>query len=239
MTRVIDLGCGGGAVGRVLLAEKPTLHVTGIDIANVPRSGDPQVELMSGTAMESLPFADGAFGAAVSQFGYEYAKPEIAAKEIARVLVPGAPFSFLVHHPEGPMVAEMRRHRRAIESLCGLRVQAAFFSGNANTLAERFAILKRECSDDPIVEQAECGLRAHILNDELHRLQVWKAVTEALAPELLMLDSLEFCCADDRQIDDHAEPLTRWFDVRLPVVIRTRLGEPVAWAVHGTRLTDR
>jgi hypothetical protein len=26
--------------------------------------------------------------------------------------------------------------------------------------------------------------------------------------------------------------------VRLPVVIRTRRGEPIAWAIHGTRLTD-
>jgi hypothetical protein len=96
MTRAIDLGCGAGAVGQVLRAEKPTLHVTGIDIANVPRSGDPQVELMPETAMESLPFADGAFGAAASQFGYEYGKPEIAAKEIARVhfrswsIIPGS-----------------------------------------------------------------------------------------------------------------------------------------------------
>lgn len=236
MTRVIDLGCGAGTVGRALRAEASGLLVTGIDIADVPPSGDPQLELLPGTAMESLPLADEMFGAAVSQFGYEYGRSELTAKEVARVLAPGAPFSFLVHHPLGPLVAEMRRHRRTIESLCGLRVQAAFFSGNANALAERFVALKRECSNDPIIADAERGLRAHILSDQSHRLQIWQAVTEALAPELFMLDSLDLCCTDDRDIDHHIEPLTRWFDVRLPAVLRTGRGEPIAWVIHGTRL---
>src|ERR1051325_7514473 len=36
--RVLDLGCGAGAVGRMLLAARDDLHVTGIDAAKVPRS---------------------------------------------------------------------------------------------------------------------------------------------------------------------------------------------------------
>lgn len=234
--RVIDLGCGAGAVGRALLSEAPGLSITGIDSAEVPASSDPNLRLRSRTTMESLPFADRSFEAAASQFGYEYAPAEAAAKEIARILIPDAPFSFLVHHPDSPIVADMRRHRRAIEGLCGLRVQAAFFSGNANDLADRFADLKRECADDPIVEHAERGLCAHLRNDQSNRLQIWKAVTEALAPELFMLDSLDLCCAGDQEVHDHIEPLTQWFDVRLPAVVRTRAGQPIAWEVHGTRL---
>src|SRR5262245_57473422 len=39
--RVLDLGCGAGAVGRMLLAARDDLHVTGIDAATVPRSKHP------------------------------------------------------------------------------------------------------------------------------------------------------------------------------------------------------
>ncbi len=233
--RVIDLGCGAGAVGRALLSERSTLKVTGVDLADVPASGDKALELVPATAMERLPFADAAFDAATSQFGFEYGCADAAAKELARVLPPGAPFSFLIHHPEGPLVVDMRRHREAIESLCGLRIQAAFFAGNADALNERFAALKSEFANDRIVSDAERGLQAHVRADQLHRLQIWKAVSEALAPELFMLDSLDLC-SSDRQINSHIEPLTRWFDVRLPVVVQSRRGDPIAWEVHGTRL---
>lgn len=172
--RVIDLGCGSGAVGRALRRAAP-LIVTGVDIARVPPVRDAGLELLSSVSMESLPFPDAFFGAAVSQFGYEYADPEAASAEVARVLAPGAPFSFLIHHPDGPIVGAMRRHRRAIEGLCGLRVQDAFFSGNENALAERIALLKRECANDALVEQAEHGLHMQIRNDELSRLQCGRA----------------------------------------------------------------
>src|SRR6185369_3960633 len=69
--RVLDLGCGAGAVGRMLLASRGDLRVTGVDAAKVPRSKHAQMELLSETDMESLPFDDGSFTAVVSQFGYE------------------------------------------------------------------------------------------------------------------------------------------------------------------------
>jgi SAM-dependent methyltransferase len=234
-SRVIDVGCGSGAVGLALRTADVPLFVTGIDIAQVPSRRDVALELLSNVPMERLPFPDAAFGAAVSQFGYEYGDPELAAKEIARVLGPGAPFSFLIHHPEGPIVSAMRRHRRAIEALCGLRVQAAFFSGNENALADRLALLKRECSNDSVVEHAERGLHLQIRNDEFGRLRVWKAVVEALAPELAMLDSLELCCSDGRDIDDLVGPLAQGFDLLTPEPLRTPSGEPIAWIVEGTR----
>jgi SAM-dependent methyltransferase len=233
--RVIDLGCGAGAVGRALRSAEPRLHVTGIDIAQIPTSREQMFELLSNVAMESLPFADGTFGAAVSQFGYEYADPDLASKEIARVLVAGASISFLIHHPEGPIVRAMRLHRRAIEGLCGLHVQAAFLGGNGNALAERIAMLKREFSNDAVVEQAERGLHTHVGKDEFGRLQVWKAVVEALAPELVMLDSLDLCCTDQRDIEDLVTPLADDFDLQRGKSLRTRLGEPIAWIVDGVR----
>jgi len=232
-SRVLDLGCGAGAVGHALHRAMPGLQVTGIDIARVPHSAEPRLTLLSNVAMESLPFADGSFEAAVSQFGYEYGDQDLAAAEMMRVLVPRAPFSLLIHHPDGPIVAAMRRHRQAIEGLCGLHVQSAFFSGNADDLADRLAVLKRDCPD-PLLDQAAVGLQAQIARDESGRLQVWRAVAEALAPELVMLDSLDLCCGET-DINHIVMPIMRWFELSRPTLLLTRSGEPIAWAIQGSR----
>jgi SAM-dependent methyltransferase len=235
--RILDLGCGTGAVGRALLYAAPRLHVTGVDLARVSQSRQPRLELLSDVAMESLPFAPASFQAVVSQFGYEYGDPVRSAKALATVVAPGGLLSFLIHHPDGPLVAAMRRHRRAIEGLCGLRIQAAFFAGDSITLAERIAMLKRECANDQLIDDAGRGLHTHIGNPESGRLQVWRAVVDALAPELVMLDSLELCCVDERSIDNVVEPLRQAFELRPPKPLRTHRGEPIAWIVEGTRLS--
>jgi hypothetical protein len=185
--------------------------------------------------MEELPFGNGAFGAAVSQFGFEYGAAETTATELARVLTPGAPISFLIHHPESSIIEGMRRHRRSIEGLCGLHVQAAFFSGNAGALADRFAVLRRECANDRLIEDAERGLHAHLGKDELQRLRVWRAVAEALAPELVMLDSLALLGPGDGAIEQIVESLRKWFDVKRLTVLRSLREEPLAWIVEGER----
>src|SRR5829696_2717786 len=53
-TRILDLGCGAGIVGRMLVDARPDLHVTGIDSATVPRASHPHIELRSDVAMEAL-----------------------------------------------------------------------------------------------------------------------------------------------------------------------------------------
>lgn len=231
--RVLDLGCGSGAVAQALHGAEPRLDVTGIDIALVPPSDEPRLSLLSNVAMESLPFADGTFDVVVSQFGYEYGDQDMVAAEMARVLAPRARFSLLIHHPDGPIVAAMRRHRQAIEGLCGLRVQSAFFSGNADDLADRLTTLKRDCPD-PLLDQAAVGLRAHIGQDEKARLQVWRAVADALAPELAMLDSLDLCCGET-DINHIVMPIMRWFELSQPALLATASGDPIAWAIQGQR----
>lgn len=236
--RVLDLGCGSGAVGRALNEASPHLHVTGIDIARVPTSTSRRLQLLSNISMEALPFPECSFDSAVSQFGYEYGDPLATSQQIARVIVPGGRLSFLVHHPNGPIVAAMRLHRRAIEALCGVRVQAAFFSGDARALSERIALLKREVSNDSLIEEAGRGLHSHIRKPEPGRMQVWRAVVDALAPELVMLDSLDLCCADDDSIERLVQPLAKTFDLQPQKVLRTRAGETLAWIIEGVRCTN-
>jgi SAM-dependent methyltransferase len=232
---VLDLGCGTGAVGRALLKKSPGIRVSGVDLARIPPSGTGGLKLLSNIAMEKLPFEAASFDAVVSQFGYEYGNPDHSAISIARVLAPGGQLSLLIHHPEGPLVAGMRRHRRAIEGLCGVRIQAAFFAGDRSALAERIATLKRECANDTLIDHAERGLHGQINNPEPNRLQVWKAVVDALAPELFMLDSLELCCVEDRSIDSLIKPLEEAFDLDPPRALKTRQGEPIAWVIEGAR----
>ena len=232
---ILDVGCGAGAVGHALHMAEPRLQVIGIDVAQVPGTLNPRLQMLSGISMEALPFPDASLGAAVSQFGFEYGNTEAAADELARVLVPGSPLSLLIHHPEGPIVDDMRRHRRAIEGLCGLRIQAAFFSGNEIALAEHIAALKAKCSNDSIVEQTARGLISHITRDEPQRLRLWKAIIEALEPELVMLESLGLSSTVDQSIDTFAKPLGRSFDLQPVRILETRLGDPIAWIIEGRR----
>jgi SAM-dependent methyltransferase len=234
--RVVDLGCGSGAVGRALRSARPELQVTGVDVAQIAPSRDPAIELMANIAMESLPFQDGAFAAAVSQFGYEYAAaPDAAAEEVARVVARGGSLSFLIHHDEGPIIAAMRRHRHAIEGLCGAETRSAFLSGDAGALAARIAMLKRECANDSLLEAAGRGLQGQIGNDQAGRARVWNAVVDALAPELAMLESLDLSGTRGRSIDAVMKPLARGFDLQPPRPLRTAANEPIAWMAEGSR----
>jgi len=234
-TEVLDLACGAGAVGRELLEGQPDLHVTGIDIALIPPSQDHRIELVPWTPMESLPFGEGSFDAAVSQFGYEYGQTAEAASEVARVLAPGAPISLLLHHSDSPLVEGMRLHKRALEGLCSREVRETFIAGNASVFGEQIARLKRQCPGDPIIDQAAYGLQIHIRQEACRRSDIWKAVDDALRPERIMLDALNLSCVGHDDVSYWTGPLSEAFDLAPPTVVEMRSGEPIAWLIEGTR----
>lgn len=232
---ILDVGCGAGVVARTLVAEQRHLRVTGIDLATIPPSADPQIELLSRTPMESLPFADASFGAAVSQFGYEYGRMDEAAKELARVLAARAPFSLLVHHSESRIVANGRARNRALGHLFGGQVQAAFMSGDAAALDQQTTMLMRQFPGEILIKQAAGGLRSRIASGDRQRAAVWAAVAEALAPERRILDALEASCVAPDELDGWLAPLREMFEVRSPSAIRRLSGEPIAWSIEGAR----
>jgi SAM-dependent methyltransferase len=234
-TTVIDIGCGAGAVGRELLSWRPDLSITGIDIAAILLSIEPRILLLPDTPMESLPFADRSFGAVVSQFGYEYGRTAEAAREIARVLVPGAPLSFLVHHSESPIVADSHLLLRALDQLVGAPFREAFLSGQAALLQQRLAALCRDCPGQRIVEQAARGLCVRINGPEVERAAVWNAVVSALGPERFMLRSLTASCVAPDKLTNWLEPLTEGFAIHSPSILRMGGGKPLAWKIEGRR----
>ena len=91
--RVLDVGCGPGALTACLAERLGPEHVAAIDpsesYVEACRRRNPGVAVREGRA-ESLPFADGVFDAALAQLVFQFmSDPLAAAGELRRVVRPG------------------------------------------------------------------------------------------------------------------------------------------------------
>lgn len=234
-TRILDLGCGAGAVARALMAARGDVHVTGIDFARLPLTIYPQVELLSDTAMESLPFAQHSFGAVVSQFGYEYSQTDAAARELAYVLAPDAKLSFLVHHAESPIVATNRSRLNALIAFLGPAMHTAFCAGDAPGFKAQMAALCERHPHDSLVAELARSLPSRLDRAERERAAIWKAIEEALAPERYLADSLNACCVATPELAEWLEPLRGVCELAPVAVLREPGGAPIGWSIEGVR----
>ena len=110
--KVLDLACGNGAVPCSLLAVRPELAITAVDLADIAPERlvaafkeVAKVTFIPRTDICRLPFPDAEFDAATSQFGLEYAARDAALLEAARVLKPGAALGLLMHHSDSGIVS--------------------------------------------------------------------------------------------------------------------------------------
>jgi SAM-dependent methyltransferase len=102
-TRVLDIGCGEGQVGRLAAGLDTVEMVVGIDQAwaqvheAARRGGGIRVTRAEAAA---LPFSNASFDAAVACLVFEHIPDAARAiAEVGRVLEPGGRFLFLLNHP--------------------------------------------------------------------------------------------------------------------------------------------
>src|SRR5438445_9372861 len=104
--RVIDVACGTGVVA--ITAARIGANVTGLDLTPEllerarENSGVAEVDVdWREGDVEALPFQDGAFDVVLSQFGHMFApQPEVAIREMLRVLKPSGTIAFSTWPPE-------------------------------------------------------------------------------------------------------------------------------------------
>ncbi len=233
--RVLDIGCGAGAAARALVSVRCDLRVTGIDIAQVPQAAAAQIDIVSGTAIESLSFGNASFAAAISQFGFEYSERSEAARELARVLAPGARFAFLVHHAGSSIVATNRARLRALHAVQEQDMRAAFLSGDAAGLDAEMNVLRREYPRDTLVAELARILPQRARAGGRDRGAMWSAIEVALAPERAILEAMDVCCVAPEEIDGWLAPLRRDCELTCVAALRRPNGEPIAWRIDGTR----
>lgn len=124
-SQIIDLGTGNGALA-LLAAEyaaskKLSWHIVGIDSAQIDPSGAVAARcsreileitnFLSETSIESTGLTASSFDLAMSQFGFEYAKPDEAVAEVCRILNQSGCFVALVH-VEGSVL-----HKQAVDGI--------------------------------------------------------------------------------------------------------------------------
>lgn len=104
--RALDVGCGTGVVA--ITAARSGATVSAIDLTppllerarDNARIADVSIDFREADA-EELPFADAEFDAVLSQFAHMFApRPEVAVREMLRVLKPGGTLAFSTWPPE-------------------------------------------------------------------------------------------------------------------------------------------
>ncbi len=105
-SKVLDVGCGTGVVA--LTAARTGANVSGLDLTPELIEHAKENAAVAGAEIawsvgdiEAMPFESGMFDVVVSQFGHMFApRPEVAVREMLRVLKPGGTIAFSTWPPE-------------------------------------------------------------------------------------------------------------------------------------------
>jgi SAM-dependent methyltransferase len=231
--RVIDLGCGAGILGRNLLTHRSDLLVTGVDFAQVPVTQLANLTIHPWVSMEELPFEDGAFDAAISLFGIEYGNMEETARELGRVLLPGACFSFLVHHQESEIVREGSMRLKGLRELLSGKLKAAFLAGRISDFDQQQQRLRIQFPNEPSVKLFSDHFRRNITRTRAERQGIWQKLANDLEPEITLTMHMERSAKSASQLGNWLVPLLSMMTAASVSTLRRNSGEPIAWHVSG------
>lgn len=127
--RLLDVGTGNGAIALLALesADRLTRRVElhGVDMADIEPAKQvrdralaqalERIRFHGSTGAEAMPFADGFFDLACSQFGIEYSDLSRSIPEVGRVLRPGGGFSAILHHRHSVLLQATREELAQLE----------------------------------------------------------------------------------------------------------------------------
>lgn len=174
---VIDLATGNGTVPAALLGENPDLLVTGVDMADI----DPvrflsapgtlaSVDFRGGTDICSLPFDDGSFDVATSQFGIEYTPLQQTIPEAVRVVVKGGVMQLLMHRASSEIVAPAATRRFEMDALLA-----------DGGVLQKLAVF---VADDTPADDLEAAGEAHLASDVIRTAgitgQIFEGINKAI-----------------------------------------------------------
>lgn len=233
--QVLDIGCGAGTVGQSLLACKSDLSVIGIDFAQVPKASIPNLEIQQGIRMEALPFEARAFDAAVSLFGIEYGNIVQTARELARVLKPGARFSFVMHHAESEIAREGGTRVFGIRDALSGKVKDAFLAGDSARLDQQRLRLLGQHPGEPTVKLLCDYFGRSVSCPREERHAIWRKLEDDVAVEVALTAYMVRCAKSADQMGSWLVPLLRGMAAIDVAVLRRESGEPIAWVVGGIR----
>lgn len=232
---VLDLACGAGVVGTTLLRRRDDLQVAGVDWADVPVAALPGLTIHPWVSMEDLPFGEGSFDAAVSLFGVEYGDIGRIAGELARVLKPGARFSFLVHHRDSEILREGGLRRRALRDALSGKMKAAFLAGNLTAVDQQRRRLAAQFPGEPTLRLLVDHLRRHLARTRAEREALWRKLQADFGPEIELLGHLERSAKSPAELGGWSAALLAAMHRVSLSVLRRPSGEPIGWAVDGIR----
>jgi SAM-dependent methyltransferase len=222
-TRVLDVGCGPGALTAALAERLGPAGVCGVDpseaFVRACRERVPDAEVVVGSA-EDLPFANAAFDAALSQLVLNFlVDVETGVREMARVTRPGGIVASCVWDYAGEMTL-LRAFWDAAREVCPERGAAA-----------DEGVVMRWCRDGELAELWRAvGLRDVRFRPLVVRAayadfeDLWSPLTTGVAP------SGAFCASLD---DDGRAALRDAYRRRLDVTGGPFQLTARAWAVAG------
>jgi ubiquinone/menaquinone biosynthesis C-methylase UbiE len=117
--RILDFGCGIGNTTRAIAARFPRSRILGFDVSpesvtvarQLSSSQSTQIEYVAATNAH-LPFEDASVGAAFAACVFHHIEQtdrEHWARELRRVLEPGAPLFLFEHNPYNPLTVRVVR----------------------------------------------------------------------------------------------------------------------------------
>lgn len=232
---IIDLACGGGAVGSAMLSAPANLEITGVDFADFADDRLLPFPILQ-ASIEKIPLADASFDAAVSQFGIEYADAARAGAELQRLLKPGSKSVMVVHHAESVIVRENIKRRELLRAVNQDKIWAAAIGHDIKQLQTSFEGIHAKFGESALFLELANAIRSVLGKEAGQRAIDIEALRTSMLGELNIIDSLTSAAISPDAIDQWTMALGEKLKFEDHKVIR--MGDDIAsWLLTAEKLS--